>query len=36
MIQTGKGCQRISASEKIVDIGGQRKHLEMYIYKYEL
>lgn len=31
-----KGCQRISASEKIVDIGGQRKHLEMYIYKYEL
>ena len=31
-----KGCQRICASEKIVDINGQRKHLEMFIYKYEL
>lgn len=31
-----KGCQRICASEKIVDISGQRKHLEMFIYKYEL
>lgn len=31
-----KGCQRIAASEKILDMGGQRKHLEMYIYKYEM
>ena len=31
-----KGCQRIAASEKILDIGGQRKHLEMDIYKYEM
>ena len=31
-----KGCRRIAASEKILDIGGQRKHLEMYLYKYDL
>ena len=31
-----KGCQRIAASEKILDIGGQRKHLEMYIYSCDL
>ena len=31
-----KGCQRIAASEKILDMGGQRKRMEMYIYKYEL
>lgn len=30
-----KGCVRIRQSEKILDLGGQRKHLELFIYKYE-